>query len=134
VCFTNICFFVFGLIIGNVIGISGWSGEIIFQYANKFIVTSLLTFLLCTPIAFLASYSRGYLLPMGFVILTLIMANFTGLVGLGPYFPWAIPGIYSTPASAEGMQLVISSYIIFASTSVLGFGGTIALWRYADQH
>jgi ABC-2 type transport system permease protein len=71
---------------------------------------------------------------MGFVILTLIVANFTGLVGLGPYFPWAIPGIYSAPTGTEGMQLVLSSYFILVFTSVLGFAGTITWWRFADQH
>jgi len=127
-------FFIFGFIVGQIIGISGWSNEIAFQYAYKFVITSLLTILLCAPIAFFASYSRGYLLPMGFVILTLIMANFTGLIGLGPYFPWAIPGIYSAPSGTEGIQLVISSYIILATTSLLGLGGTLAWWRYADQN
>jgi ABC-2 type transport system permease protein len=126
--------FVFGLIAGQVIDISGWSGDIVCQYAYKYSVTSLLTILLCTPVAFFASYGRGYLLPMGFVILTLITANFTGLVGLGPYFPWAIPGLYSAPASSEGMQLVLGSYVILVSTSILGFAGTILWWRYADQH
>jgi ABC-2 type transport system permease protein len=127
-------FFASALIFGKIICISGWSGEIIIQYINTYIATSLLTLLLCTPVAFLASYGRGYLLSMGFVIVTLLMANFTGLVGMGPYFPWAIPGLYCAPAGTEGAQLVLSSYIILASTSVLGFIGTIAWWRIADQH
>jgi ABC-2 type transport system permease protein len=127
-------FFIFGLLVGQIIDISGWDIETVIQFAYKYTVTALLTFLLCTPVAFFASYGRGYLLPMGFVILTLIIANFTGLVGLGPYFPWAIPGLYGTPAGTEGMQLVPGSYIILAFTSVLGFVGTIAWWRFADQH
>jgi ABC-2 type transport system permease protein len=126
-------FFVFGLIVGQLIDIPGWSYEFVLQSASKFTIVSLLTILLCTPVAFFASYGRGYLLPMGFVILTLIIANFTGLVGLGPYFPWAIPGIYSAPSDTEGMQLVFSSYIILVFTSVLGFVGTITWWRFADQ-
>jgi ABC-2 type transport system permease protein len=125
--------FAFGLIIGGVINISGWSSKIAFQSAGKFTVTSLLTLLLCTPVAFFASYGRGYLLPMGFVILTLITANFTGLVGLGPYFPWAIPGIYSAPAGTEGMQLGAVSYIILLFTCILGLIGTLTWWRFADQ-
>jgi ABC-2 type transport system permease protein len=127
-------FFASGLIFGKIINIAGWSSEIIIQFTYLYTVTSFLTILLCTPVAFLASYSRGYLLPMGFVILTLLMANFTGLVGLGPYFPWAIPGLYIAPSGSEGMQLNIASYIILSLTSVLGFMGTIAWWRFADQH
>lgn len=126
-------FWVFGLIFGKIIDISGWSGQIIIDYTNTYIVTSLLTILLCTPVAFFASYSRGYLLPMGFVILTLLMANFTGLLGLGPYFPWAIPGLFGVPEGTEGMQLTNASYIILFITCLLGLGGTLAWWRYADQ-
>ena len=129
----TIIFFVFGLIVGQIIGISGWSGDIVLNFANKYLITSLLTLLLCSPVAFFASYSRGYLLPMGFVILTLLMANFTGLIGLGPYFPWAIPGLISAPAGTEGIQLVIGSYFIVVFTCILGFFGTMAWWRFADQ-
>ena len=84
--------------------------------------------------AFFAGYGRGFLLPVGFIILTLIIANFVGLVGLGPYFPWAIPGIFSNSASEAGMHLVPASYYILILTSLAGFVGTILWWRYADQH
>jgi len=128
-----VIYFASALIFGQLIGLPGWSGEIIGQSTYTYTVTSLLTLLLCTPVAFFASFGRGYLLPMSFVIITLLMANFTGLLGLGPYFPWAIPGIFSVPAGTEGMQLSVVSYIILALTSIVGFAGTIAWWRYADQ-
>ena len=118
----------------QIINISGWSSEIAFHSAYKFTVTSLLTILLCTPVAFFASYGRGYLLPMGFVIFTLIIAQFIALVGLGPYFPWAIPGIYSSGSGTEGMQLGIISYIILYLTSISGLIGTLAWWHFADQN
>jgi len=126
-------FFVFGLIVGHIVGISDWSGEVVMQFAGKFAIVSLLSMLLCTPVAFFASYSGGYMLPMGFVILTMMMANFTGLVGLGPYFPWAIPGIFSSPPGTEDIHLSMVSYIILFSTSLLGLLGTQAWWRFADQ-
>lgn len=127
-------YFISALISGNFIGISGWSNEIIMYHTQIFMETSLLTILLCTPVGFLASYSRGYLLPMGFVILTMIMANFSGLVGLGPFFPWSIPGLLGVPAGTEGMELTLVSFIILKSTSIIGFVGTLAWWKFADQH
>ena len=81
----------------------------------------MLTIVLCTPVAFFASVGRGYLPPIGFVILTLIIVNFVGLIGIGPYFPWSIPGIYSSAAVARGTestQLGILSYIILFLTSI----------------
>lgn len=122
------------MLVGKIIAIPGWSGEIIRQDIATFSAITLLTLLLCTPVAFFASYGRGYLLPMAFVILTLIIANFIGLVGLGPYFPWAIPGILSAASAEEGMHLISASYIIIIATSIAGLIGTLFWWRYADQH
>jgi ABC-2 type transport system permease protein len=126
-------FLVFTLIAGILINLSGWSHHLALASAGLFMVTCLLTLLLNTPVAFFASISRGYLLPLGFVILTLIMANFTGLVGLGPYFPWAIPGIYASATGPDSVHLIPVSYIILVITSIFGFLGTIIWWRYADQ-
>jgi ABC-2 type transport system permease protein len=123
-----------GLLIGWFIDISGWSQELFSQFTKKFFITTFLTLLLCTPVAFFASYGRGIIAPIGFLILSLVMAQFIGLVGLGPYFPWAIPGVYTAPAGTAGMQLVFGSYVILVFTCVCGFAGTIAWWRYADHH
>jgi len=125
--------FAVGVLIGQIIDISGWSMHVLSTYATKFFTTAFLTLFLCTPVAFFASYGRGVIAPLGFVILTMVMAQFIGLVGLGPYFPWAIPGVYTAPAGTEGMQLVFSSYIILVLTNAVGFVGTIAWWRFADH-
>jgi ABC-2 type transport system permease protein len=130
---VSILFFLFGLLAGKIVGLSAWSPEVALQFAGSYTAVCLLSILLCTPVAFVASYSRGYLVPLGFVILTLIIANFSGLVGLGPYFPWSIPGIISIPASTEDIHLNMASYIILAVTSLLGLFGTLAFWRYADH-
>ena len=126
-------YFISGIVYGKIIDFPGWSKDIINQCAYIFTITSLLTILLCFPVAFFASYGRGYLLPMGFVIVTMLMANFTGLLGWGPYFPWAIPGLFGMPAGTEGTQLSVASYIILFLTSILGFVGTVTWWRFADQ-
>ena len=125
--------FAFGLVVGGMIQLSGWSSKIVFHSAYIFIITSLLTILLCPPVAFFASYGRGYLPPIVFVILTLIITQFIGLVGLGPYFPWAIPALYSSTTGVESAQLGIVSYTILFLTSIFGLIGTLAWWRYADQ-
>jgi len=129
----SIVYFSICLFVGQLIHIPDWSTELAFLNFTKYTVTALLTILLSTPVAFLASYSRGYMLPMGFVILTLIVANFTGIVGLGPYFPWAIPGLYGTASGLDGMQLNNASYFILFSTGLSGLIGTLVFWRFADQ-
>ena len=126
-------FYASGLAIGFIIGLPGWDGGLILHLSIVYLVSTLLMIFLCTPTALLASYSRGYILPMAFVILTLILANFSGLVGLGPYFPWAIPGLYGVASGDESMQLTGASPYILLLTSLLGLAGTLAWWRFADQ-
>lgn len=120
-----------GFSTGWLAGLPGWSTES-FSKGMSFILSSAaLEMLLVAPVAFVASAGKGYLLPIGFVILTLVLANFAGSFGFGPYFPWAIPGIYSHGAGSAGLGA--ASYIILVATSVIGMVGTFAWWRYADQ-
>lgn len=126
-------FLISSIVFGHLAGISGWTGKILSQFLYKYTIATLLTILLCTITSFFASYGKGILLPIGVIILTMIIANFTGLVGLGPYFPWAIPELFCSPPGTEDIHLNIASYMILISTSILGLIGTLAWWQYADQ-
>ena len=123
-----------GLLSGKIVGISGWSPEILKAGVFKYFVTAFLTVLLSTPVAFFACVGRGIIAPIGFSILTMILAQFIAVAGLGAFFPWAIPGLYTVPAGTEGMQLYGSSYVILAATSILGYLATLYWYRFADQH
>ncbi len=128
----TLAFFIFAIISGKIAGLPGWSVPVISEFTGTFTAVSLLTILLCTPVAFFACAGRGYLLPLAFIILTMMLANFTGVVGLGPYFPWAIPGILSVPRT-DDIHLKTASYIILFMTSILGYIGTLAWWCFSDQ-
>jgi ABC-2 type transport system permease protein len=129
-----IVLFISGMIVGKVAGLTAWSGQVFNEGMQTFLITSFLTLLLCPPVAFVAGYSRGIIAPIGFIILTLIMAQFAALAGLGAIFPWSIPGLFTAPAGTGGMELFISSYLILIITSLLGYVATLLWWRYADQH
>jgi ABC-2 type transport system permease protein len=91
--------------------------------------------LLCAPVAFVASLGRGYLLPIGFVLLTLIMTNLVavGAPDFAPYFPWAFPALISGVAGQAVPHPNAGSAIIFIATVIAGYAGTVLWWRYADQ-
>ncbi|HTP10406.1 MAG TPA: hypothetical protein VMP08_19265 [Anaerolineae bacterium] len=63
-------------------------------------------------------------------ILALIMANLVTVAGLGEYFPWAIPMLYSQGKGA----LPSISYVIILLTGVIGTLGTYLWWKFADQN
>lgn len=124
-------FLLFSGLFGHLAGLSGWSTEGFSKFFGTYTMVTLLTIVLCTPVAFLASYSGGILLPVGFIILTVIMANFTGLIGPVPYFPWAILGLFCIDPANTQIDRV--SYIILFLTGMAGLTGTLACWQYADQ-
>jgi ABC-2 type transport system permease protein len=123
-----------GILLGHLMDIPGWSKEVLAGFSRTFWGASFLTLLLGSPVAFLAGYSRGVIAPLGFTILTLILANFVGVIGLGPYFPWAVPGLFAVGKDTEGLHLLPSSYIILGFTFCLGYWATWHWWRKADHH
>lgn len=131
----SLILFLLGLMTGLVVHIPDWSGETALHAFFIFTATSILTLLLCTPVAFFASYGQGYLLPMGFIILVIIITQFVvvGIPGIAPYFPWAIPALYCGAAGSSGPHVGAVSYTILLFTSIIGIGITLAWWRFADQ-
>jgi len=117
------------LLAGKVINLEGWSAEIFIHGINVLAVTALLEIIIVSPAALLAVISRGFLLPIGFAILALLIANFTGALGFSEYFPWAIPLLYQSEGAIGAV-----SWIILFLTGIAGAAGTFAWWRFADQH
>jgi ABC-2 type transport system permease protein len=118
-----------GLVTGALLGLPGSSFSVLLHGGITMAVTSCLVIVAVLPFAFFASVGRGYLLPIGVAILTLILANLTAVIGLAPYFPWAIPALYAQGQDA----LVPISYAIVLLTGVAGMIGTYLWWKYADQ-
>jgi len=134
--FLLLILFVASIFTGLLVKLDGWSKQFFLESASTFSITSILSILLFTPVSLVTSISRGYLLPVGFIILMMIL---TQLVGVGlplimPYFPWAIPALISGIAGPGNPEANIFSWIILGITVVICFAGTAAWWRYADHH
>ena len=124
---------VLGLIVGKVVDIPGWSSDIMIRGTLVFIICSILTILLSTPVAFFASVGRGYLSPIGFMVFTLVLAQIIAVTGYGQFVPWSIPAMISGAAGNDNVIIESISIIIVLLTSVFGLVGTMFWWRYADQ-
>ena len=119
-----------GLIVGTIFQLSGGSTEILLQGITRAAITASLAIAAGLPFAFFASLGRGYLLPIGVLILTFVTANLVTAAGWGEFFPWAILGIY-----AQGKDSLLPvSFIIVALTGLAGVVGTYLWWKYADQN
>ncbi|MCU0472938.1 MAG: ABC transporter permease [Bacteroidales bacterium] len=128
--------FCFGIIAGLVIRLDGWNSDLVRHNIIVYSVSSLLTILLFPVVTIITCMSRGYLLPTSFAILMMIMTQFIyiGFPIITPYFPWAVPGLYSGVAGPFSPKPEALSYVILGLTSFAGIAGTAAWWRYADQH
>jgi len=122
-----------GLAVGGIIGLDGWSLKIALATFGTYIGCAFLTVAVCTPVAFFASSSRGYLMPMGFVILTMVFIQVSNFAGYIQYIPWAVPMLISGASGGGNEHPGAASYVILIATSAMGFIGTTLWWRYADQ-
>lgn len=125
------------LLIGFVLGAAlqipaAGAGQVYTQLADYFI-TTFLTILLGSPVAFFAIWGKGYLAPLGFVALVLVFAQVVAATGYGYYFPWSVPGLYSGAGGEFRAQLNNLSYTILLLTSLADYLLTVYYWKYADQ-
>ena len=118
------------LIMGAVTRLPGGSLSVIFHGSAVVWITAFLMTAVVLPFALVASVGRGYLLPLGVAVLTLMVTNVVAIAGWGEYFPWAVPGLY-----AQGKNpLPPISYWIVLLTGFAGMVATYFWWKYADQN
>ncbi|MFO7769421.1 MAG: ABC transporter permease [bacterium] len=123
-----------GLAVGGLIGLPGWSAEVLASGLTVLGTTALITVPLIAPIALIASAGRGYLAPIGAAILFLVIAQILGATGWGPYFPWTVPALHSGMIGPRGDSLTTTaSYLVVAGVSLAGLAATFLWWRLADQ-
>jgi len=126
----SIVIFIAGLIMGAIIELPGGSAGVILQGSALMAITACLAIGAALPFAFFASVGRGYLLPMGAAVLTLMMTNIVVLAGWGEFFPWAVPGLY---AQGKGSLPPVSYWIVLL-TCLGGMIATYLWWKFADQN
>jgi ABC-2 type transport system permease protein len=117
-----------GLGVGFAVGLPPVPAEVIWQGSLRLAVSALLTTVLVTPIAFVASAGHGYLPPLGATVLAIFLAQIIAVLGWGEYFPWSIPALYS-----QGSRLAPVSFVIVLLAASAGLAATFVWWQRADQ-
>lgn len=117
------------LLTGTLVRLPGSSAQAILDGSRLVMLTAGMVIAVALPFALFASLGRGYLLPLGLAVLTLLMSNVVALAGWGDYFPWAVPGMYAVGTD----PLPSASYWIVAATCLVGMLATYLWWKYADQ-
>lgn len=121
-----------GLLLGAVIGLSQGTAEVLWQGMATQAVCACLVVLTVFPLAFFASVGRGYLLPVGVMLLLLVLGNVVTIAGWGSSFPWAVPALYAGLAGRASLDA--TSYLLVCLTGLAGLVGTSLWWKWADQN
>src|SRR5262249_479387 len=83
------------LVMGAIIQLRGVSRSVIDQGTAVVAIAAGLVIVVVMPFALFASVGRGYLLPIGVALITVLLTNLAVITGWGEYFPWAVPGLYA---------------------------------------
>lgn len=117
-----------GLVVGIALRLPPVPVHVIEQGVVTTAVAAGLTMLLVTPIALIACAGHGYLPPVGMMILLVVLAQVSVIIGRGEYFPWAIPALYT-----QSEPLGLASIALVILTSIGGVVSTVGWWERADQ-
>jgi ABC-2 type transport system permease protein len=118
-----------GLLLGSLFQLPGGSTDVFLHGLARVVISNCLGIVAGLPFAFFASLGRGYLLPVGVLMVTMIVAQLVTAAGWAEYFPWAILGLY-----AQGEPMGPVSFLILALTSLAGIAATLWWWHSADQN
>lgn len=120
-------------IIGYTLQLDGWMNTSIITHLKLYSITTVLTMAVCAPVSVFALIGRGYMAPLGFTALTLVLAQIIAAAGVGFYFPWSIPGLFSGAGGEYKDRLDIVSYLIVLITGLCGYSAALLWWTKADQ-
>ena len=122
----------FTLVLGVLTGLGlpdaeAWSG------AGRVLVIALLTVVLAVPIGLSASLTRSYLAGIGALIGTIFVTEIVTMSGVGAWFPYAAPGMWSgmggeeLAASVTAVQLALPLPV-----GLLGAAAVVWWWGRAE--
>jgi len=120
--------FSLSLLTGLTLGLADFAPSLVMDAFIIFSTASLMFIIVATPSAFVANITKGYLAPIGLILVLAIAINALGNTAFAPYFPWLIPALYLKTGS-----LSLSSIIILLSTGIAGVVGTFAWWMFAEK-
>ncbi len=95
------------------------------------LLIGLLTTCLALPLAYVASSQRGYLPGIGALLGVIVVTQVLAVTGVGAWFPYAAPGMWSGMGGAEVAATVTPVQLALAVP--MGLLGVVATLRWWDR-
>ncbi len=125
--------FIEGVAIGLAIGLPGFSPQLLGRAAWDVALAAAMCGFLVPPVAWIATLGRGYLPPLGFMIVTLVLGNVFAATGWGKWFPYAIVPLFTGIAGPRVSVLEPGSYAVMLLLFAAGIAATVWQVRSADD-
>ena len=129
----SLLIFAVGIGVGMVVDIPGWSAALAWSSFGKLLLIVCLLYLLMPVVALFASSGRGYLPPLGWAFLSMVLAQIAGVLGWGDWFPWTVPGLLTDLSGPSTGPMPVHSYLVVLATFAAGMAAIYWWWRSADQ-
>jgi ABC-2 type transport system permease protein len=122
-----------GLVIGVLVGLPGWSTDDGVHAIEAIGLGAALTVGLQAGTAFFAGVGRGYIAPLAWAILTIVVSQVLAVLGWGAWFPWSVPALLAGAGGPAVEPVTLGGVALVVLTVIAGAGATIAWWERADQ-
>ena len=122
-----------GLGLGIAVGLPSSSAALVMSGLGMMLLSGVLTALVTTPVAYVASLGRGYLAPLGWAFLTIFLAQVVAATGWGDWFPWSVPALLGEMAGPRADQIGLHSYGVVIGAAAIGLWVTYQRWSRADH-
>lgn len=121
-----------GLGVVGALRLPGTGAGTVGQALVRLLLTAGMTIALVAPFALLASLARGYLAPVGGIVLTVFLGQIVSALGYGAYVPWAVAALYAGTAGVH-TRPGATGYVMVVLVGLAAVLGTQSWWRRADQ-
>ncbi len=118
------------LALGLLLDLPGFDAALLAAGLRRAALLSVQVLLLGSVPAWIAVAARGYLAPLGFSILLLLVGDLFAHTGWGPWIPWSILLLSAGAAGPEAPVPGLGSYLVLSGVFAAGFA---AAWLHLDR-
>lgn len=118
------------LIVGAAMDLPGWSTATGITGLARILASATLMAVALTPLAWVASRTRGYLAALATALGMLATAQIAAVLGWGNLVPWAVPALAA--GLAPGQHATAASIALCITTGLVGAAAAIRWWTSPD--
>ncbi|MCX7030223.1 MAG: ABC transporter permease [Spirochaetes bacterium] len=119
--------------LGRLVGLPGWDPELLSRHAFTVGRIAAQVLLLSSVPAWITVAARGYIAPLGFSVLLLLVGDLFAHTGWGPWVPWSIVLLTAGVAGPDAPLPGAASWMVLVAVFVAGSIGTWVSLDRADN-